>query len=81
VSACSAVGEHTLALKNAVEVVALEPLRETGYVQLMNLQAGMGNRAEALHTYRRCSDVLQRELGIAPSDLTRAAFDTIRRSA
>jgi DNA-binding SARP family transcriptional activator len=78
VTACAAVGEHSLALKNAAEAVALEPLRETGYVNLMQLHASMGNRAEALQTYRRCSEVLEGELGVAPSDETRAALEAIR---
>ena len=80
VTACAAVGEHSLALKNALEVVALEPLRETGYINLMQLHARMGNRAEALQTYRDCSAVLRTELDVAPSQETRAAFETICRS-
>lgn len=80
VTACSGVGEHTLALKNAAELVALEPLQETGYIKLMQVHARMGNRAEALQTYRRCSEVLSYELGIAPSDETRAVLEAIRQS-
>jgi len=77
VTACAAVREYSLALKNAAEAVDLEPLRETGYVKLMRLHLSMGNRAEALQTYRRCSEVLSRELGIAPSDETRAVLEVI----
>jgi DNA-binding SARP family transcriptional activator len=80
VTACAAVGEHSLALKNATEVVALEPLRETGYVKLMQLHASMGNRAEALRTFRQLSEVLHNELDVAPSDETRAALDVICRA-
>jgi DNA-binding SARP family transcriptional activator len=81
VTVCAAVGEHSLAQKNAAEAVALEPLRETGYVKLMRLQASIGNRAEALQTYRRCSEVLGSELGIAPNDETRAALEAILGTA
>ena len=72
--------ELTLALKNASEVVALEPLRETGYQKLMKLHAAMGNRGLALQTYRCCSQLLADELGAAPSDETRAVLEAIRRS-
>lgn len=78
--ACAASGELTLALKNASEVVALEPLRETGYQKLMKLHAAMGNRGLALQTYRCCSQLLADELGAAPSDETRAVLEAIRRS-
>src|ERR1051326_5523858 len=80
VPAWAGVGEHSLALKNAMEVVGLEPLRETGYIKLMQLHAAMGNRAAALQTYRYCSDVLRKELNIGPSDQTRAALEAICRS-
>lgn len=80
VSTCAAVGEHSLALKNAVELIDLEPMRETGYIKLMQLHASMGNRAEALKTYRRCLEVLANELGVGPSDETRAVLDAICRS-
>jgi DNA-binding SARP family transcriptional activator len=79
VVACTELGEHSLALKNALEVVALEPFRETGYIKLMQLHAVMGNRAEALQTYRQCSEILRNELDIAPSDETRAVLKAICR--
>jgi DNA-binding SARP family transcriptional activator len=54
--------------------VALRPLEEVGYRALMELQAGMGDRAAAVSTYHRCASVLERELGVAPDDATREAF-------
>ena len=63
--------EHD-ALRYANEAVALEPYRETGYVRLMRLHMGRGNRAEALRVYRRCRDTLARDLGVPPSSQTEA---------
>ena len=34
----------------------------------------MGDRAAAVSTYHHCASVLERELGVAPDDATRAAF-------
>jgi len=45
---------------------------ETGYVRLMRLHMGRGNRAEALRVYRRCRDTLARDLGVPPSSQTEA---------
>ena len=52
---------------------ALRPLEEAGYRELMALQADLGDRAAALATYHRCASVLERELGVAPDEATRAA--------
>jgi DNA-binding SARP family transcriptional activator len=63
--------EHD-ALRYANEAVALDPYRETGYVRLMRLHMGRGNRAEALRVYRRYRDTLARDLGVPPSSQTEA---------
>ncbi len=55
--------------------IQLEPLEEYGYRQLMHLQRASRDRAGAMRTYHRCASLLERELGVAPSDETRAAFD------
>lgn len=54
--------------------IELQPLEETGYRVLMGLLADMGDRAAAVSTYHHCASVLERELGVAPDDATRAAF-------
>ena len=65
-------GEHTLAVEMAREAVALEPFRESGYRILMRAHAASGNSAEALRVYERCRLLISEELGVAPSQDTRA---------
>ncbi len=71
-----AMGDPTAALPAARRRIALEPLEETGYRVLMELQADLGDRAGALGTYHRCASVLERELGVTPGQMLRA---TLRR--
>jgi DNA-binding SARP family transcriptional activator len=62
------------AVRYATESLAVDPYRETTYVQLMRLHMGRGNRAEALRAYERCRAVLAHELGVSPSPQTEAAY-------
>jgi DNA-binding SARP family transcriptional activator len=62
------------ALRYANEALALDPYRETGYVRLMRLHMGRGNRAEALRVYEQCRDILARDLGVTPSSQTEAVY-------
>ncbi len=54
-----------------------EPWREAAYRQMMKALTAMGRRAEALHLYRQCEALLQRELDVRPSPETIALFETI----
>ena len=63
--------EHD-ALRYATEAIALDPYRETGYVQLMRLHTRRGNRADALRVYEQCRDTLAHDLGVSPSPQTEA---------
>jgi DNA-binding SARP family transcriptional activator len=67
-------GDLAGAADAARQRVALRPLEEVGYRALMEMQAGMGDRAAAVSTYHLCASVLERELGVAPDDATRQAF-------
>jgi len=67
-------GDLTGAAAAARRRIELQPLEETGYRVLMELLADMGDRAAAVSTYHHCASVLERELGVAPDDATRAAF-------
>jgi DNA-binding SARP family transcriptional activator len=66
-SAALSNSEWPLAAQFARTQVELEPFRESGWQQLMRALAGGGNRAEALRAYAQCRDLLQKELGVAPS--------------
>jgi DNA-binding SARP family transcriptional activator len=65
-------GEAALAVRNAEELVSLEPFRESGYRHLMRLHASRGDRAEALQVYELCRARLVDELGVGPSAETEA---------
>jgi DNA-binding SARP family transcriptional activator len=65
-------GEHALALETARDAVALRPFRETGYRLLMRAHAAAGNSAEALRVYEQCRALISEELGVHPSEQTKA---------
>ena len=73
------LGRWSAALDAARRRVALAPLDEAGYRELMSLQAHLGDRAGAMSTYHRCASVLDRELGLEPDPRTRALVDTLLR--
>ncbi len=64
-------GDLAAAVSTARRRVALEPLEESGYRTLMELQADLGDRAGAVSTYHHCASVLERELGVIPDEATR----------
>jgi SARP family transcriptional regulator, regulator of embCAB operon len=65
---CQMVTEElVLGLRNAEELVALEPFRESGYRHLMRLHALRGDRAQALQVYETCRARLRDDLGVGPS--------------
>ncbi len=67
-------GDAAAALDAARLRIRLRPLEEAGYRVLMELQAGIGDRAAALATYHRCASVLERELGVEPDEATHAVL-------
>ena len=74
-------GELALALRNAEELVTLEPFRESGYRHLMRLHASRGDRAEALQVYELCRARLVDELGVGPSAETEALQVALLKSS
>lgn len=72
--------EHSLAADAANEVISLRPFRETGYQLLMRAYAAMGNAAEALRVYEQCRILISEELGVGPSQQTRAVHAHVLQS-
>jgi DNA-binding SARP family transcriptional activator/tetratricopeptide (TPR) repeat protein len=70
-AAAAANSQPERALAAAQRRVQLEPLEETGYQMLMELQSAAGDAAAAVRTYHRCSALLEQELGIEPGTHTR----------
>ncbi len=73
-------GEQALAVQYAAEIIEVEPFRETGYRQLMQLHVDMGNRGEALRVFGKCREFLREELGADPSQETERMFMDILRA-
>jgi DNA-binding SARP family transcriptional activator/ABC-type branched-subunit amino acid transport system substrate-binding protein len=67
-------GDASAAVDAAEQLVALAPLRESGYRRLMQAHAAAGNRAEALGVFARCRKLLADELGTYPSPETDAIY-------
>ena len=62
-----ACGQFGAALDAAYAAIRSEPLRESAHRMLIRVHLAEGNCAEALRAYRSCADLLDRELGLAPS--------------
>ena len=81
VEALAANKEAALAITHAREALRLDPYRESGYRRLMRLLAANGDGAEAARAYQQCRDLLEKELGVAPSAETESLYDEIIRPA
>jgi len=68
-SACLRRGGNTaLAVNAALAAVQFDPFRETAHRALIQAYLAEGNRLEAVRHYRRLEGILDRELGIRPSE-------------
>ncbi len=73
-------GEYAAGLHHARRLLALDPLREETYRQMMLLFARSGQRQQALRQFLACRDMLQREMGLEPSPPTLALYQRIRET-
>ena len=71
-------GSHVRAIEHARRRLALDPLNETAHRRLIELYGASGERAAALAQYRECVRTLHRELGVAPTEETTAAYHAVR---
>lgn len=76
-----AAGAPEQAVGTGLRLLALDPLREGVHRTLMDLYVRQGRRTAALRQYRRCVEVLQRELGVAPEAATTRRFREIQSDA
>jgi DNA-binding SARP family transcriptional activator len=72
--------ELPLAADAACDIIALEPLRESGHRLLIRALAAAGNTAEALSAYERCRKLIAKELGVDPSRQTKAVYEAVLQS-
>ena len=66
--------EYAPAIRYSRRLLQLDPLHEASYRKLMQLYALNGERAGAVHVYHSCASVLERELGIEPSQETQMMY-------
>ena len=74
-----AVARYEPAVRLAIRLLALDPLRESAHRTLMTLYAKQGRHSAALKQYRLCREVLQRELKIAPEAETEQLHQQLYR--
>jgi SARP family transcriptional regulator, regulator of embCAB operon len=65
------------ALRLAEEAVALEPFRESCWIDLMSVHKAAGNRAEGLRAYERCRSLLADQLGVSPATTTTLVYEAL----
>jgi DNA-binding SARP family transcriptional activator len=76
---------RTLAAQNAWEetievcqaILSHDDCWEQAYRLMMEAYAHLGNRAQALRTYHRCAERLQKELGVEPVGSTSRLYESI----
>ncbi len=66
------------AITYAQQWLALDRLNESAHRLLMQLYAWNGQQSAALHQYRECVQVLNRELGVGPLESTTELYQAIK---
>ena len=75
---CGAHRDYESAMAYGARILRCDRARECTHQRLMRLQYVAGDRAGALRQYQRCVAALDEELGVEPSEATRALYDDIR---
>ena len=78
VTGCAARHDSERGLAYARRMLAADPAREQAHCHLMRLHLLSGNRTKALRAYGCCERLLMQELGVRPSEATRALHESIR---
>ena len=69
--------DYGRAIAYAQRLIKIAPMEENNYRNLMRLYALHGDRASLVQTFNLCASVLQRELDIQPSPLTRRLYQRL----
>jgi class 3 adenylate cyclase len=77
VDAQLALGEHRSLVADLEAAVAVQPLRERRWAQLMLVLYRVGRQADALRAFQRLCTILADDLGLQPSAEVRALEDAI----
>ncbi len=74
----SKVGQFSSAIETASRLVAIDPLNEAGYRQLIGLQHACVDRTGALKSFEILQNTLRTELNLEPSPGTQALVERVR---
>jgi DNA-binding SARP family transcriptional activator len=72
-------GMFGMAMEAALAALRADVLRESAHRAVIEIHLAEGNVAEARHAYEQCCDVLDREVGLAPSTATAKLAGSWRR--
>lgn len=75
--AARTASEYEQAIALAQTILATDRAREQAHQHLMFCYAALGNRSTALEQYETCRTALREELGVEPSQETRALYASI----
>lgn len=70
--------QYSHALRCYQQGLEIDELSERLYRGLMQCHAQQGNRAEAITTYQRCCELLDKQLDISPSNETESLYSDIK---
>jgi len=73
-------GEYQRAISLVQKIISLDAVNEQAYQQLIFCQHALGNRAEALKSFKECVHQLMEGLGVEPSEDTVALYEQVRKS-
>ncbi len=73
----AARSEYDPAIACARRYLAIDDLAEETHRRLIELYAAAGDRSAALRQYERCTEALERELGVDPLPETRAVYEAV----
>ncbi len=75
-----AAGDRTRAVRTGRMILRIDPYEEAAHRKLMQIYVSGGQRNAALRQYRECSELLRRDLDVAPEVETRNLYQQILRS-
>jgi DNA-binding SARP family transcriptional activator len=71
-------GDYSTCLATAYRLVATDPYREDAHRLIMRCHVREGERAQALHQYQFCVDILRAEFDMSPEPATTQLYEQIR---
>jgi DNA-binding SARP family transcriptional activator len=75
---CESHGDYESGVEYATQILRADRAHEKTYRRLMRLQFLIGDRSNALRTYRLCLAELEADLGVAPSEQTTDLYRQIQ---